>query len=87
MQIKFRSSQFSSDQGIVVENSSTTSTQYPISKAQCEHLLAFLSTGTSLGDGHHAANVSSGDGVCCMVSGGSSVNAAAGMGTSWAHYR
>ena len=81
------SSQFSSNQGIVVENASTTSTQYPISKAQCKHLLAFLSTGIGLGDGHHAANVSSGDGVPGMVSGGSGVTATAGMGTSWAHHR
>ena len=81
------SSQFSSNQDIVVDNSSTTSTQCPISKAQCEHLLAFLSIGTSLGDGHHAANVSASDGVSSMVYGGSGVTAAVGMGTSWAHHR
>ena len=81
------SPQFSSNQGIVVENSSTTSTQCPISKAQRKHLLAFLSTGTSLSDGYHAANVSSGGGVFGMVSGGSGVNAAVGMGTSCAHQR
>ncbi|XP_050277850.1 uncharacterized protein LOC126719325 [Quercus robur] len=45
------------------------------------------STGTSLGDGHHVANVSSSDGVSGMVYGGSGVTTAAGMGTSWAHHR
>nr|POE46293.1 hypothetical protein CFP56_64934 [Quercus suber] len=42
--------------------------QCPISKAQCEKLLAFINsgtTGTALGDAHHAANA----GISCMATG------------------
>lgn len=41
-----------------VENFSVALNQCPISKAQCEQLLAFLNTGGNLGDGNHVATVS-----------------------------
>nr|POF26680.1 hypothetical protein CFP56_36993 [Quercus suber] len=49
--------------------------QCPISKAQCEKLLAFLNsrttrTGTALGDTHHAANAS----ISCMATGAGGVS-------------
>ena len=34
------------------------SNQCPISKVQCEQLLAFLNSGATIGDAHHAASVS-----------------------------
>ena len=41
-----------------VENFPVAMIQCPISKAQCEQLLAFLNIGGNLGDGHHATTVS-----------------------------
>ena len=49
--------QVSFDQSIASEGASISSNQCPISKAQCEQLLAFLNSGS--GEAHHAANVSS----------------------------
>ena len=40
------------------EHALVPSNQWPISKAQCEQLLAFLKLGAAVGDAHHAASVS-----------------------------
>ena len=50
----------SSNPGNVVaaKNASVVASQCPISKAQCEQLLAYLTSGNGLGDAHHRANVS-----------------------------
>ena len=42
------------------------SNQCPISKAQCEQLLAFLNLGAIVGDAYHAASVS----TSCIAIGG-----------------
>nr|POE45566.1 hypothetical protein CFP56_39566 [Quercus suber] len=49
--------QVSFDQSTVSECASISSNQCPISKSQCEQLLAYLSTGSV--EIHHVANVSS----------------------------
>ena len=55
--------QVSSNLGNVAENASVATNQHPISKAQCEQLLAFLTSRIGLGDAHHAANVN----TSCMA--------------------
>jgi len=40
-----------------VEYALVPSNQWPISKAQCEQLLAFLKSGAAVGDAHHATSV------------------------------
>nr|POE95795.1 hypothetical protein CFP56_39335 [Quercus suber] len=57
------------------QNHSSEASQCPISRAQCEKLLAFLNsgttgTGTALGDTHHAANAS----ISCMATGAGGVS-------------
>nr|POF15863.1 hypothetical protein CFP56_17104 [Quercus suber] len=44
------------------------SVQCPISKAQCEQLLAFLNAGCNSGENHHAANVCTSNGLDNLVS-------------------
>ena len=55
--------QVSSNSSNVAENAPVATNQQPISKAQCEQLLAFLTSRIGLGDAHHAANVS----TSCMA--------------------
>ncbi|XP_075655657.1 uncharacterized protein LOC142625816 [Castanea sativa] len=61
---------------IGADNSSSRSNLCPISKAQCEQLLAYLTTGPGVGDAHHAAIVraSSVASVDCNPSGALEVN-------------
>nr|POF27022.1 hypothetical protein CFP56_40387 [Quercus suber] len=61
---------FNSGDGVL-----TAGNQCPISKSQCEKLLAFLNSGTAgletaLGDPHHAANAS----ISCMATGAGGVS-------------
>ena len=51
----------------MVEHSSLGSVQCPITKAQCEQLLAFFSTSSNSGDKHQAATVSNSDGVPSLM--------------------
>ena len=55
---KFNANQVSYPQGTAVENSSIASTQCPITKAQCEQLLALFNFGIDQGQNHHVASVS-----------------------------
>ena len=55
--------------------------QCPISKAQCEQLLAFLNAGCNSGENHHAPNVSTGNGLANLVSGAVDVCSCAGAPT------
>ena len=48
------------------EQASVPSNQCPISKAECQQLLAFLNSGAVVGDAHHAASVST---SCIATSG------------------
>ena len=61
---------------------SNASIQCPISKAQCEQLLALFNTGADLGDSHHAAFVSTSGGVSSLTSGASSVSATVGVAST-----
>lgn len=60
--------QVSSSQYTVAENSSVASTQCPISKEQCEKLLAFLNTGSGSCETHHAATVAATAGMASTSS-------------------
>lgn len=71
--------QVSFNQATVTENYSIGSVQCPISKAQCEQLLAFFNTGNSSSDTHHIANVSTGNGAFGLNSGAFGVPVATGM--------
>nr|POE93714.1 hypothetical protein CFP56_31273 [Quercus suber] len=62
--------------GTVTESGSI---QYPISKAQCEQLLAFLNASCNSGENHHAANVSTGNGLANLGSGVVDVCSSAGV--------
>nr|POF18430.1 multiple organellar rna editing factor 5, mitochondrial [Quercus suber] len=53
--------------------------QCPISKAQSEQLLAFLNASCNSGENHHAANVSTGNGLDNLVSGAVDVCSFAGV--------
>ncbi|KAF3952368.1 hypothetical protein CMV_022068 [Castanea mollissima] len=55
------------------------SVQCLISKAQCEQLLAFLNAGFNSGENHHAANVSTGNGLANLSSGVVDVCSPAGV--------
>nr|POE44733.1 hypothetical protein CFP56_76515 [Quercus suber]POE59715.1 hypothetical protein CFP56_31218 [Quercus suber] len=63
----------------MIEHSSIGSVQCPITKAQCEQLLAFLNTSTNFGDKHQAATVSSGDGVPSLMTGVAGVASSFGV--------
>ena len=60
---KSNANQVSYDQETLVEHPSFGTVQCPISKAQCEQLLAYFNTSSGSSDKHQAATVSSGDGV------------------------
>ena len=64
---KSNANQVSYDQGTLVENPSSRSVQCPISKAQCEQLLAYLNTSFGSSDKHQATTISSGDGVPSLM--------------------
>ena len=55
------------DQGTLVEQPSFGTAQCPISKAQCEQLLAYFNTSSGFSDKHRAATISSGDGVPSLM--------------------
>ena len=50
-----------------------------ISKAQCKQLLAFLNACCNSGENHHAANVSTGNGLANLVFGAVDVCSSAGV--------
>nr|POF11869.1 pentatricopeptide repeat-containing protein, mitochondrial [Quercus suber] len=62
--------------GTVTESGSI---QCPISKAQCEQLLAFLNASCNSGENHHVANVSIGNGLANLGSGVFDVCSSAGV--------
>ena len=66
---KSNDNQVSFDQGAMIEHSSLGSVQCPITKAQCEQLLAFFNTSSNSGDEHQAATVSNGDGMPSLMTG------------------
>ncbi|KAF3948546.1 hypothetical protein CMV_025473 [Castanea mollissima] len=53
--------------------------QCPITKAQCEQLLALFNSGTDQGTSHHVANVSTSAAISSMLSGAPGVPAATGV--------
>ena len=55
---KFNANQVSYPQGTAIENSSNAPAQCPITKAQCEQLLALFNSGIDQGQNHHVASVS-----------------------------
>ncbi|XP_030944721.1 uncharacterized protein LOC115969251 isoform X2 [Quercus lobata] len=63
----------------MVEHSSLGSVQCPITKAQCEQLLAFFNTSSNSGDKHQAATVSNGDGVPSLMTGVAGVASSFGV--------
>ncbi|XP_057950861.1 uncharacterized protein LOC131145679 [Malania oleifera] len=77
--LKGRSSanQVSCTQGTIIENSSQSQIQCPITKAQCEQLLAFLNTRSTPSNNHHVANVSVGNGLFGLISRSASVHGVA----------
>ncbi|XP_075636697.1 uncharacterized protein LOC142608926 [Castanea sativa] len=59
--------------------SNVNANQCPISKAQCEQLLALFNTRVDFGDNHRAASVSTSGGVSSLFSGAFGVSAIAGV--------
>ncbi|XP_075651855.1 uncharacterized protein LOC142622291 [Castanea sativa] len=74
----FNANQVSYSQGQAVEVPSNTA-QCPITKAQCQQLLALFNSGTDQGTSHHVANVSTSAAVSSMLSGALGVPAATGV--------
>ncbi|KAF3951345.1 hypothetical protein CMV_022993 [Castanea mollissima] len=70
--------QVSYTQGQSIESSSNASAQCPISKAQCEQLLALFNSGIDQGNGHHVAIVSTSGAVSSVLSRALGVFAATG---------
>ena len=64
---KSNANQVSYDQGTLVEHHSFGSVQCPISKAQCEQLLAYLNSSSGSSDKHQVATISSGDAVPSLM--------------------
>ncbi|XP_075670230.1 uncharacterized protein LOC142640000 [Castanea sativa] len=75
----FNANQVSYSQGQAVEVSSNTAAQCPISKAQCEQLLALFNSGADQGTSHHVANVSTSAAVSSILSGAPGVPTATGV--------
>ena len=71
--------QVSYPQGNVVEVPSNASAQCPISKAQCEQLLALFNSGADQGDNHHVASVSTSGSVSSLTPGAYGVPIVAGV--------
>nr|POE84882.1 hypothetical protein CFP56_61287 [Quercus suber] len=65
--------------GTLVEHPSSRLVQCPISKAQCEQLLAYLNTSSGSSDKHQAATISNGDGVPSLMTGVASVASSIGV--------
>ena len=74
--------QVSYPQGQGVEVPSNASAQCPISKAQCEQLLALSNTGTDQGANHHVATVSTSGAISNMLPRAPGVLAATGVPSS-----
>nr|POE86015.1 selenocysteine se-methyltransferase [Quercus suber] len=62
-----------------VEVLSNAPAQCPISKSQCEQLLALFNSGTDQGSNHHVASVSTSAAASSMISGAAGVTAATGV--------
>ena len=71
--------QVSYPQGNVVEVPSNASAQCPISKAQCEQLLALFNSGADQGDNHHVASVSTSGSVSSLTPGAYGVPVVVGV--------
>ena len=71
--------QVSYPQGQAVEVPSNASAQCPISKAQCEQLLALFNSGIDQGANHHVASVSTSAAVSSILSGATGVPVAIGV--------
>nr|POE83926.1 hypothetical protein CFP56_10564 [Quercus suber] len=65
--------------GQAVEVPSNAPAQCPISKSQCEQLLALFNAGTDQGSNHHVASVSTSAAASSMISGATGVTAATGV--------
>nr|POE85272.1 cysteine-rich receptor-like protein kinase 26 [Quercus suber] len=65
--------------GQAVEVLSNALAQCPISKAQCEQLLALFNSGTDQGSNYHVASVSTSAAASSMISGAAGVTAATGV--------
>ncbi|XP_057961040.1 uncharacterized protein LOC131153036 [Malania oleifera] len=76
---KSSANQVSCPQGTVIENFFQSQIQCPITKTQCEQLLAFLNTGSISNDNHHVANASVCNGLSRLTSGSAGVHGAAAM--------
>ncbi|XP_030931061.1 uncharacterized protein LOC115956939 [Quercus lobata] len=76
---KSNANQVSYDQGAMIEHSSLGSVQCPITKAQCEQLLAFFNTSSNSGDKHQATTVNSGDGMPSLMTGVAGVASSFGV--------
>ncbi|KAF3972904.1 hypothetical protein CMV_003616 [Castanea mollissima] len=71
--------QVSYPQGANVEVSSFASAQCPITKAQCERLLALFNSGADQGQNHHVASISTSGGVSGLTTGAYGVLATTGV--------
>ncbi|KAK4569110.1 hypothetical protein RGQ29_004487 [Quercus rubra] len=82
---KFNANQVSFPQGAAVDNSSNASDHCPITKAQCEQLLALFNPGINHGQNHHAASVSTSGSVSGLITEAHGVPAATGVPSTSVH--
>ncbi|KAF3973630.1 hypothetical protein CMV_002967 [Castanea mollissima] len=75
----------SANQVTYPQGAADASAQCPITKAQCEQLLAFFNSGTDQGYNHHAASVSTSGGVSGLVTEACGVSAATGVSSPSDH--
>nr|POF10765.1 hypothetical protein CFP56_03437 [Quercus suber] len=71
--------------GAVAENAANASAQSPITKAQCEQLLALFNPEVGQGQNHHVASVSTSGSVSGVITEANGVPAAAGVSSSSAY--
>nr|POE46459.1 hypothetical protein CFP56_56700 [Quercus suber] len=71
--------------GAVAENAANASAQCPITKAQCEQLLALFNPEVDQGQNHHVASVSTSGSVSGLITEANGVPVAASVSSSSAH--
>ena len=76
---KFNVNQVSFPQGAAAENPSNASAHCPITKAQCEQLLALFNPGIDQGQNYHVASISTSGSVSSLTTEAHGVPAATGV--------
>ena len=82
---KFNANQVSFPQGAAVDNSSNAFDHCPITKAQCEQLLALFNPGINHGQNHHVASVSTSGSVSGLITEAHGLPAATGVPSTSVH--